>query len=93
MEYDRQEILIQRAEHAEQSARQVHEPAVKETMIALAELYRELARQLQELAELRKRARELYRFPGFAPIYPQNCSTPANARPSLMANRPALTPL
>jgi len=38
----------------------VREPAVKETMIALAELYRELARQLQELAELRKRARELY---------------------------------
>jgi len=60
MEYDRQEILIQRAEPAEQSARQAHEPAVKETMIALAELYRELARQLQELAELRKRARELY---------------------------------
>ena len=60
MEYDRQEILILRAEHAEQSARQVQEPAVKETMITLAELYRHLARQVKELAELRERARKLY---------------------------------
>jgi hypothetical protein len=29
-------------------------------MIALAELYRKLARQLQELAELRERARQLF---------------------------------
>jgi len=60
MEYDREKILIQRAEHAEQSARRMQEPSVKETMRALAELYRELARQLQELAELRERARNLY---------------------------------
>ena len=60
MEYDREKILIQRAEHAEQSARLMQEPCVKETMIALAELYRELAKQLQELAELRERARNLY---------------------------------
>jgi hypothetical protein len=60
MEYDRQEILIQRAEHVEQSARRAQEPRAKETMIALAELYRDLARQLQELAELRERARKLY---------------------------------
>jgi hypothetical protein len=60
MEYDRGKILIQRAEHAEQSARRMQEPSVKETMIALAELYRDLARQLQELAELRERARQLY---------------------------------
>ena len=60
MEYDRQEIFIQRAELAEQGARRTKEPAVKETMIALAELYRDLARQLWELAELRERARKLY---------------------------------
>ena len=60
MEYDREKILIQRAEHAEQSARRMQEPSVKETMRALAELYRELARQLQELAELRERARQLF---------------------------------
>ena len=59
-EYDRQETLIQRAEHAEQSARQMQEPGVKETMKALAELYRELAKQLQELEEFRERARKLY---------------------------------
>jgi hypothetical protein len=60
MEYDREKILIRRAEHAEQSARRMQEPCVKETMIALAELYRKLARQLQELAELRERARQLF---------------------------------
>jgi hypothetical protein len=60
MEYDREKILIQRAEQAEQSARRMQEPSVKETMIALAELYRDLARQLKELAELRERARQLY---------------------------------
>jgi hypothetical protein len=60
MECDRKNILIQRAEHAEQRARRVQEPCVKETMIALAELYRDLARQLQELAELKERARKLY---------------------------------
>jgi hypothetical protein len=60
MEYDRDKILIQRAEHAEQSARQTQEPCVRDTMLALAELYRELARQLQELEKLRERARKLY---------------------------------
>ena len=60
MEYDRHETLIQRADHAEQSARRMQEPGVKETMFALAELYRELAKQLQELAELKERARKLY---------------------------------
>ena len=59
-EYDRGKMLIQRAEHAEQSARRMQGPSVKDTMIALAELYRELARQLQELAELRERARQLF---------------------------------
>ena len=59
-EYDRQETLIQRAEHAEQSAWRMQEPGVKETMKALAELYRELAKQLRELEELRERARKLY---------------------------------
>jgi hypothetical protein len=59
-EYDREEILIQRAELAEQSARRVQEPSVKDTMRALAELYRELAKQLQELEEFRERARKLY---------------------------------
>jgi len=60
MEYNREKILIQRAEHAEQRARRMQEPYIKDTMIALTELYRELARQLQELAELRERARQLY---------------------------------
>jgi hypothetical protein len=57
MEYDRWEIFIRRAEHAEQSARRVQDPAVKETMITLAEIYRHLARQVKELAELRERAK------------------------------------
>ena len=60
MEYDRRETLIQRAEHAEQRARRMQEPTVKDTMKALAELYRELAAQLRELAELKERARKLY---------------------------------
>jgi len=59
MEYDRQEIFIQRAELAEQRARRTKEPFVKETLIGLAELYRDLARQIRELAELRERARKL----------------------------------
>jgi hypothetical protein len=60
MESDRKKILIQRAKHAKQTARRVQEPRVKDTMIALAELYRELATQLEELAELKERARKLY---------------------------------
>jgi hypothetical protein len=59
MEYDRQEILIQRAELAEEGARRTKEPAVRETLIAFAELYRDLARQIRELAELRQRLRKL----------------------------------
>jgi hypothetical protein len=38
----------------------MQEPTVKDTMKALAELYRELAKQLWELEELRERARKLY---------------------------------
>jgi hypothetical protein len=60
MEYDRGKILIQRAAHAEECARRMQEPSVKETMTALAELYWDLAKQLQELAELKERARKLY---------------------------------
>jgi hypothetical protein len=59
MEYDRQEILIQRAELAEQGARRTNEPAVKETLIAIAELYRNLASQIWELEELKQRLRKL----------------------------------
>jgi len=59
MEYDRQEIFIQRAELAEQRARRTKEPAVKETLIVIAELYRDLASQIRELEELKQRLGKL----------------------------------
>ncbi len=58
MEYDREKIFVLRAKLADQNAKRMQEPSVKVIMAELAELYRHLARQVKELAELRKSARK-----------------------------------
>jgi hypothetical protein len=57
--YHRKQMLIQRAEIAQRKAARMKDPDVKETMRALAVLYQNLARQVDELSFLRERARRL----------------------------------
>ena len=56
---DRQQVLIEHAKRVEQLALRMKEPEVQKTMHSLAELYFSLAKQAEELAELRRRARRL----------------------------------
>jgi hypothetical protein len=60
MENSRKQMLLERARHAEFRAKRVTEPGVQQTMLALAALYRNLAESVDELAELKARARALY---------------------------------
>jgi hypothetical protein len=57
---DTKQILIQRAELAEELAGRMKNEYAKETMHALAWLYRDLARQVDKLAELQQKARRLF---------------------------------
>jgi hypothetical protein len=49
----RKQQFLEAAERAEKHASVVREPVVKETMLALAHLYRDLAKQVEELEALR----------------------------------------
>jgi hypothetical protein len=49
----RKQQFLEAAERAEKHASVVREPVVKETMLALAYLYRDLAKQMEELEALR----------------------------------------
>ena len=49
----RKQQFLEAAERAEKHASVVREPVVKETMLALAHLYRDLAKQMEELEALR----------------------------------------
>ena len=49
----RKQQFLEAAERAEKHASVVTEPTVKETMLALAHLYRDLAKQMEELEALR----------------------------------------
>jgi hypothetical protein len=49
----RPQQFLEAAKRAEQHASVVREPMVKETMLALAHLYRDLAKQMEELEALR----------------------------------------
>jgi hypothetical protein len=53
----RPQQFLEAAKRAEQHASVVREPMVKETMLALAHLYRDLAKQMEELEALRGIAR------------------------------------
>jgi len=46
--------LLEAADIAEKKAARATEPSVKDTMLALADLYRDMARQLDELESLRR---------------------------------------
>jgi len=48
------ERLLEAADAAEKRAARATEPSVKETMLALMALYREMAKQLEELEMLRR---------------------------------------
>jgi hypothetical protein len=60
MDRDQKQTLLEHAWRAEQSAVFMKEPIVRETMRAMAALYRDLATQIDELAEIKARARVLY---------------------------------
>jgi hypothetical protein len=47
------ERLLEAADTAEKNAAQATEPSVKETLLALVALYRDLAKQVEELEHLR----------------------------------------
>jgi len=49
----RKQQFLEAAERAEKHALVATEPMVKDTMLALAQLYRDLAKQIEELEELR----------------------------------------
>jgi hypothetical protein len=53
MQCARKQQFLEAAERAQKHALVVTEPAVKETMLALAHLYRDLAKQVEELEALR----------------------------------------
>jgi hypothetical protein len=48
------ERLLEAAHTAEEKAARVTEPSVKETLIALTALYRDMAKQVEELEMLRR---------------------------------------
>ena len=50
----RKQQFLEAAERAEKHASVAREPMVKETMLALAQLYRDLAIQIEELEWLRR---------------------------------------
>jgi hypothetical protein len=50
----RKQQFLEAADRAEKHASVVTEPIVKETMLALAHLYRDLAKQIEELEWLRR---------------------------------------
>jgi len=49
--------LLEAADIAEKKAARATEPSVKETMLALMDLYRDMARQVEELENLRRSLR------------------------------------
>jgi len=49
--------LLEAADIAEKKAARATEPSVKETMLALMALYRDMAKQLEELESLRRSLR------------------------------------
>jgi hypothetical protein len=56
IERSRKHLLLERAERAEEIAFRSQHPSVQETMRSLAALYRDLARQVDTLAELKESA-------------------------------------
>jgi hypothetical protein len=52
------ERLLEAANTAEEKAARVSEPSVKETLLALTALYRDMAKQLEELEMLRRSLHE-----------------------------------
>jgi hypothetical protein len=60
MDDSKKRRLLLRAEHAEKSAASVKEPGVKSTLEAMAALYRDLAKQVDELEEIKARTRSLF---------------------------------
>jgi uncharacterized alpha-E superfamily protein len=53
MRYARKQPFLEAVERAEKHASVVREPMVKETVLALAHLYRDLAKQMEELEAIR----------------------------------------
>ena len=53
VQYTKKQQFLEAAERAEKHALVATEPMVKDTMLALAQLYRDLAKQIEELEELR----------------------------------------
>jgi hypothetical protein len=56
---DRKQLLLQWAERAEGKALRAKDPSVRDTFYTLAILYRDLAKQVAELEELKAKARLL----------------------------------
>ena len=54
VQYTKKQQFLEAAERAEKHASVVREPMVKDTMLALAHLYRDLAKQVDELEWLRR---------------------------------------
>ena len=57
MRCTRKQQFLEAAERAEKNASVAKEPMVKETMLALAHLYRDLAKQMEELEAIRRKLR------------------------------------
>ena len=54
VQYTKKQRLLEAADRAETNAAVMMDPTVKETMLSLANLYRNLAKQIEELEWLRR---------------------------------------
>ena len=54
VQYTKKQRLLEAADRAETNAAVMMDPIVKETMLSLANLYRNLAKQIEELEWLRR---------------------------------------
>ena len=54
VQYTKKQRLLEAADRAETNAAVMTDPTVKETMLSLADLYRNLAKQIEELEWLRR---------------------------------------
>ena len=54
VQYTKKQRLLEAADRAETNAAVMTDPIVKETMLSLADLYRNLAKQIEELEWLRR---------------------------------------
>ena len=60
---DKKHILLKRAEENALKAELASDLKVKQTFLDLAQAYRNMARQVEEISSLRERARRTWRMP------------------------------